>query len=180
MNQIFSAIEFAAHAHNGQLRKGTNTPYIVHPIGVMQILLQYTNNPNVICAGILHDTLEDTPTTESDIQSAFGDRILELVQAASEPDKSLSWQQRKDHTIEYLRTVTDIDILLVCCADKLHNVQSMLCAYEQCGDDLWKRFNRGYDYQKWYYTSLAEIFMRHANKSELFSEFNQTVKKLFL
>ncbi len=116
MQQIFDAIDFAVRAHNGQFRKGTNIPYIVHPIGVMQKLLQYTNNTDVVCAGILHDTLEDTQTTEQDIKNQFGNHILELVKAVSEPDKSLSWIERKKHTIEYLNNINDTDILMVCCA----------------------------------------------------------------
>lgn len=92
LNRIDFAIEFAAYAHRNQLRKGTEIPYISHPFGVGMILLEAKCNEEVIIAGLLHDTLEDTETTEDDIHSRFGSEVLRLVQGASEPDKHLSWE----------------------------------------------------------------------------------------
>lgn len=56
---INEAIEFAAKAHEGQLRKGTKKPYIVHPIEVSEIVSAMTDDEEVICAAVLHDTIED-------------------------------------------------------------------------------------------------------------------------
>ena len=61
--KIHNAIIFASIKHQNQKRKGTNLPYIVHPMEVMQILTENGCSENVIVAGILHDTLEDTDTT---------------------------------------------------------------------------------------------------------------------
>ena len=57
-DNIFKAIEFAQLAHKGQYRKGTKLPYIIHPLGVMEILLRENASEEVVIAGILHDTLE--------------------------------------------------------------------------------------------------------------------------
>ena len=79
---IHDAIIFAAKKHQNQKRKGTNLPYIVHPMEVMQILTENGCNENVIVAGILHDTLEDTDTKPEEIEAEFGKDILELVLTA--------------------------------------------------------------------------------------------------
>src|SRR5665648_63541 len=100
---IKKAIRFAILAHKEQTRKGTDFQYIEHPVHVGILLSGIGANPPVIAAGILHDTLEDTVVTESDILREFGDEVLQLVKAASEPDKSLPWKARKEHTIESLK-----------------------------------------------------------------------------
>jgi len=99
---IFKAIEFAAKAHAGQYRKGTRVPYLVHPLNVAKILIDSGCSDVVAVAGILHDTVEDTPITLDEIRKHFGQAVAELVAGASEPDKSDTWENRKKHTIEYL------------------------------------------------------------------------------
>lgn len=155
MSKIDQAIEFAAAAHRRQYRKGTEIPYISHPFGVAIILQEAKCKEAVVIAGLLHDTLEDTDTTEEDIRSRFGEEVLRLVQGASEPDKQASWEERKSHTLAFLRTA-DLDLRQLACADKLHNLRSMRRDAEAVGDALWTKFKRGYEQQKWYYTGLAE------------------------
>ena len=164
---IFQALRFATNAHSGQFRKSTKIPYIVHPIDVMQRLIQCDASTEAIVAGIfLHDTLEDTPTTADELSAIFGDRITDLVQGASEPDKSLSWEERKEHTLCVLQNTDDIELLMVVCADKLSNISSIAADLKIYGDILWTRFNRGFEQQKWYYISLAKIFAKHTDKSK--------------
>ncbi|MBO4728385.1 MAG: HD domain-containing protein, partial [Spirochaetaceae bacterium] len=105
MNKIQEAIIFATLAHEGQKRKGTDIPYIVHPMEVMQILTECHCNDDVIIAGILHDTLEDTKTVPADIEKKFGSAVLKLVQSESE-DKSKTWKERKQNTIDELKTAS--------------------------------------------------------------------------
>lgn len=178
-DKIFSALCFATNAHTGQFRKSTQIPYIVHPIDVMQRLIKCGASTDAIVAGILHDTLEDTPTSADDLRTVFGNRITDLVIGASEPDKSLSWPERKQHTIDALRETSDIEQLLVICADKLSNVSSIAADFQTCGTAVWSRFNRGYADQKWYYMSLAEIFAKHAKENALFAEYVATATSLF-
>ena len=178
-DKLFSALKFAAHAHMGQYRKGTSIPYLVHPVSVMQYLIKNNAPADAVIAGVLHDTLEDTATTPAQLRATFGDRVTELVIGASEPDKSLSWHERKAHTLATLSQTSDIAQLMVCCADKLHNVTCTLNDYKQYGDAVWERFNRGYLDQKWYYTSLADIFARHTSASAIFSDYIAVVRELF-
>ncbi|MCK5683295.1 HD domain-containing protein, partial [bacterium] len=81
---IFKAIEFATKAHSGQYRKGSLVPYIIHPIRVCKILINYNCGEIVASAGVLHDVLEDTPRTRKDITKSFGSKICTLVETVSE------------------------------------------------------------------------------------------------
>lgn len=157
MNKIQRAVLFAAKKHATQLRKGTNVPYIVHPIGVMESLMFAEASENAIVAGILHDTLEDTNTTYEELVKNFGTRIANIVRACSETDKSQPWQNRKNATIRALRKCDDMDVLAVVFADKLHNLSSIYRDWQRISDDVWKRFNRGRDSQMWYYGEICKI-----------------------
>ncbi len=95
---IDKAIQFAAIAHEGQYRKGTNIPYIIHPVSVGFLLQSIGCDEEVIVAGLLHDTVEDTDTELDDIKREFGERVASLVFSASEPDKTLTWEERKIHS----------------------------------------------------------------------------------
>lgn len=84
-------------------RKGTDIPYISHPCAVGMILQKAGCSEEVVIAGILHDTLEDTETTERDLLDRFGPVVLEIVKGCSEPDKGASWEERKQHTLDELK-----------------------------------------------------------------------------
>lgn len=179
--QVFKAIEFATKAHYGQFRKGTKLPYILHPLGVAKILIEHDCSEEIVVAGILHDIVEDTSTTLKDINENFGVQVAELVEALSEPDKSDNWENRKQHTIDYLK-IAPIEVLLISCADKLHNVRAIREDYARNGEALWSRFNRPKTKQKWYYQALAEVFIsrREGETSKtLFSEFQLEVNEVF-
>ena len=153
-NQIHEAITFAARKHAGQVRKGTDTPYIAHPMEVMQILLaEKSCSEDVIIAGILHDTLEDTDTTPAEILDRFGEDVLKIVASESE-DKSKSWKERKQFTTDHLAGAS-MEAKLVCCADKLSNLRSMASDKETVGDKLWERFKAGKSDVEWYYRGIA-------------------------
>jgi (p)ppGpp synthase/HD superfamily hydrolase len=76
---ILKAVEFARKAHEGQLRKYTNEPYVFHPINVGFILTTVTDDPDIISAGILHDVIEDTKVTGPDVFNSFGVRVTKFV-----------------------------------------------------------------------------------------------------
>lgn len=154
MNRIHEAIIFAARKHAGQTRKGTDNPYITHPMEVMQILTAENCHENVIIAGILHDVLEDTDAAPADILKLFGEDVLKIVIAESE-DKSKSWKERKQTTISHLGGACS-DVKMVCLADKLSNLRSMAADRESAGEKLWERFNAKKDDIEWYYRKIFE------------------------
>lgn len=180
-DMIFDAIEYAARAHREHYRKGTRIPYIIHPISVAKVLIEYDCAEDIIVAGILHDAVEDTEVTLEEIRSSFGEKVAALVAAVSEPDKSDTWENRKRHTLEQLRTAP-MDVLLLSCADKLDNIRSIKEDYERFGEAVWKRFRRAKDSQQWYYRALADVFLKRAAGepwATLFRQFNYEVRQVF-
>ena len=151
-NQIEEAIEVAAEAHHGQYRKGTSTPYITHPYAVGLILMEAGCTEVVIIAGILHDTVEDTDLTLDFIRERFGDAVANIVEGCSE-NKGLRWRARKTERIEALRTASP-EVCTVTCADKLHNLRTIISEYDDIGDSVWDRFHGGVEDQAWYYRSV--------------------------
>jgi len=89
------AITEAAIAHGDQKRNGKSTPYIAHPFSVGMILSQAGYSVDLVVAGILHDTLEDTNLSVERIEDLFGAHVASIVQGCTEPDRSLSWRLRK-------------------------------------------------------------------------------------
>src|SRR5438552_18238482 len=106
------ALDFAAKAHAAvnQERKGTDFPYIAHPIRVAEILDRFECDEDAIVAGFLHDTVEDANVTADELSAAFGQRVATLVTAVSEPDKSLPSKTRKEQTIEHLEQENDPEV----------------------------------------------------------------------
>lgn len=178
MDIIEKAIIFAANAHRNQVRKSTTIPYITHPFTVGMLLKDAKCSDEVIAAGILHDTLEDTATTYVELVEQFGTHVANLVQSASETDKSLSWEVRKQHTIQQLK-VADPEAIQVITADKLHNLKSIQTDLEQHGDDVWNRFNRGKRDQQWYYSSIVKVLKPREKEFKLITELERVVKEIF-
>lgn len=177
MTLIDEAIAFAAHAHRKQTRKGTKIPYISHPYAVGMILQKAGCKEEVVAAGILHDTLEDTKTTREQLLERFGPTVLEIVEGCSEPDKEASWEERKQHTLDYLRTAP-LEVRLVACADKLHNIRSVARDLEKHGEETWERFKRGRDRQQWYYAGLVDS-LGHASRFQLLEQLQEAVALVF-
>lgn len=182
VSKLYQALDFALKYHGQvlQVRKATNTPYIIHPVGVMQILLKYTDDVEIIQAGILHDIIEDTNGTAEDIEKAFGTKVKNLVLSASEPEHdTLDWEERKRHTIDYVANEAPIEALYVICADKLHNFSTIIEDYLSLKDDVWKKFNRGKESQRWYYESMSEAILNRDKNNPLFQEFYNLVHHFF-
>lgn len=178
MNIVDKAIVFAAKVHRNQVRKGTDIPYITHPFAVGMMLQRANCSEEVIAAGILHDTLEDTDTTFEELKDEFGLRIAILVQSASEQDKSLPWEVRKQHTIEHIKDAS-LEELQVIVADKLHNLQTIHKDLDVMGDAIWQRFNRGKREQHWYYSSIVKALSRRKREFPLIGDLEEEVKAVF-
>jgi len=182
--RLIHAIDFATIAHKGDFRKGTDIPYITHPYAVGMLLMQHGCDEDVIIAGLLHDVEEDTDFGLDDIEMRFGKSVRDIVAGCSEqkrfPDNTeIPWEVRKQHTIDHLPAAS-MAIKLVACADKLHNITSMLKDYDNCGEKLWERFNKGHEDQKWYFQSLAKVFTEgETGTHSLTVAFTEAVTKLF-
>jgi len=185
---IEKALRTAFSCHNKQKRKGNGAPYIVHILDVAGLLLsEPLVSENVIIAGILHDTLEDTSYTAEQLKDDFGSDILELVLSATEPDKDsttskeqkrLTWKQRKQHTLDICQTATN-DQLLVSLADKLSNLKSIKDDLIIMGDAIWSYFNAPKTDIYWYFKEFGNITGQRIGNTRLFVLYDKLLKEVF-
>lgn len=165
MNIKEEAMRFAIGAHKGQVRKNEkDKPMVIHPISVGKLLEEYGYDDGVVCAGYLHDVVEDTKYTIEDIKDNFGTDIANLVLNASEKDKSLSWEERKTRTIEEVKNLP-IRSKLVICADKINNLEDLMLKFEKNGKRDFSAFKRGEDKQKWYYTNVYKSLINNEDEN---------------
>lgn len=179
------AVAFAARAHEGQKRKGTDMPYIVHPIEVAAICARLTDDQATIMAGVLHDVVEDTDATFEEIEAKFGIEVASIVAGESE-DKlaslppSSTWRQRKQATIDHIRAAGSMGELIVCLADKLSNMRSIRHDYAVLGKELWSRFNMDDPRQHaWYYQSLADALNPRLGDTLEWRELEELIREVF-
>ena len=135
----------------------------------------------LMIAGVLHDTVEDTDTTFDEIRERFGTDVAKLVASNSE-DKSKSWDERKQHTIDELANANERVKKLIL-ADKLANIRAIAQDYEKLGDSLWDRFNAPKEKQAWYYSGILDAiydlqFISECEKA--YWEFTELYKDVFV
>src|SRR5215471_7019361 len=125
---IRKAWEFCVQHHKGQLR-ASGEPYIVHPLEVAEVLAEMKLDATAIAAGLLHDAVEDTPATSETIAAEFGDQVAHIVEGVTKIDK-IQFANREDRQAENVRKmllamVTDIRVVLIKLADRLHNMRTL-------------------------------------------------------
>jgi guanosine-3',5'-bis(diphosphate) 3'-pyrophosphohydrolase len=123
---VLEALAFAAEKHRDQRRKDSDaSPYINHPIALANVLANEGGvfDPEVLCAALLHDTLEDTATTRAELDAAFGARIRSIVEEVTD-DKSLPKAERKRLQIEHAASISR-EAQLVKLADKVCNLRDL-------------------------------------------------------
>ena len=126
---LISAIAFAAEKHRTQRRKDAEaSPYINHPIALANVLANEggIEDPVVLCAAVLHDTLEDTETTAAELEALFGSEVTAIVLEVTD-DKSLEKHVRKQRQIEHAPHASP-RAKLVKLADKICNLRDILAA----------------------------------------------------
>lgn len=173
-DKINLALKIAAKAHQGQNRKGTDIPYISHPVAVGMIISQYTNDEATIITGILHDILEDVNPaiySEADMRRDFGNEITDIVKDVSEPKTAgqpkLPWKDRKENYLKRLGNSYYIEAYIVATADKIHNLTDILKDYDQFGDKIWHRFNASKQDILWYYRAVFDLIRNEPVPIEL-------------
>ena len=128
INQIKKAYDRAYELHDGQFRK-SGEPYIIHPLNVACILAELHCGPDTICAGLLHDVVEDTPVTKEEIAKEFGSEIAEIVDGVTKVGQlkftSFEEKQATNHQHMLLAMARDIRVVIVKLADRLHNIRTL-------------------------------------------------------
>lgn len=177
-------LQYAAQQHAGQVRKGTDIPYIVHPVAVAETLARHHLAAEVVYAGLLHDVLEDTGVTGSELTEQFGPRVATLVQAVSEVKNDNDggerpWAVRKAEQIAHLQTA-ELDVVCLKAADVLHNLASIRRDLLTVGDSVWERFKVGKADQVAYYTKLVQMLVKALDEHALGRELQIALAELLI
>jgi len=167
---VEQALRLAAAAHEGQTRKGSDIPYITHPVQVMLLLERFDfNEDQILAAALLHDVVEDTHITEAELRKDFPPEVIDWVKALSEEKKSDTgsqhpWETRKQHHIEQI-AAAPFEARAIALADKLHNLETMRYDLRLFADSenlaaqttaFWNRFNAPLERMQWYYETMIE------------------------
>ncbi|MDD2296294.1 MAG: RelA/SpoT family protein [Sphaerochaetaceae bacterium] len=126
--RIREAAVFAAKAHGNQKRQ-SGEPYIIHPYAVAEILISIRMDVDTVVAGLLHDTLEDTPVTYENLVEKFGKTIADLVEGETKISalKAKNKSQQEAETIRkmFFAMSEDVRVIIIKLADKLHNMRTL-------------------------------------------------------
>lgn len=174
------AVRFATEAHHGTERRGKGYPYIIHPMEAVSIVATLTNDPEMLAAAMLHDTVEDTSATIEQIRELFGERVASLVQHETAPlPDDAPWRTRKEAQLAQLARAPH-DSKVVALGDKLSNMRALAADYQSIGDQLWSRFHapNGKDDIAWYYHSLSEV-LSDLSETLAYQEFKDIINKIF-
>lgn len=186
-SRFVRAVELASQWHAKQKRKGTKVPYIAHLLGVASLVLEAGGDEELAIAALLHDALEDQPEVASlaRIREEFGPRVALVVERCTDGRPGIkrhagNWKPRKRDYLSKLGKSRSRDVLLVSCADKLHNARAILLDLRRDPGRTWQRFNvKSPADQIWYYESLAEIFDRRIREPRwLPEELKRTVAEI--
>lgn len=145
-------------------RKALDLPYIVHPMAVFVILSEYTEDEDILIAGLLHDITEGTPEyTYEQIEQDFNARVREIVEtnaldmSINGPNTAETWEMRKGDLLDRLLTGSD-EARIVFAADKIHNLRSLIAEKKKLGDALWTRIGISRDAILYSYGMILSSF----------------------
>ncbi len=180
--QYEEALQVAAVAHRQQMRKGSDLPYLVHPIHVSVILLRHGFPTEVAVAGLLHDVVEDQGYALADIEDRFGSQVRGIVEALSEEKldsrgEKRAWKLRKREALQQAREASR-QAVAVKAADVLHNAHSFIRDLGREGPEMWDHFNRGPLPQLDHYYKVLELVEERLGGHPLAAELADAVDKL--
>jgi (p)ppGpp synthase/HD superfamily hydrolase len=180
--RLIQALQAAAELHRGQIRKGTEFPYLTHLLGTCSIALEFGANEDQAIAALLHDVIEDVEPTERARAAVaeFGPEVLRIVEACTDSDvhPKPPWNERKKQYLGHLHEA-DHAILLVSASDKLNNARAIVTDLHRVGPAVWDRFTADHEDKLWYYRSLVEAFRRNpAHEPALIDELDRVVTEM--
>ncbi len=173
--RIEQAIRAAAVLHRDQNRKGSMPfPYVTHLVSVAFILLDYTDDEDIIVAALLHDTIEDTDYTLDELEEDFGGKVRELVETLSEPkqvgERRLSWSDRKREYAKQLKKGPK-EAVMIAAADKAHNFRTTVEEYYEDHARFLQDFGKNLDERLEMYQTIANVINNRLD-GPLLNEFN--------
>ena len=182
MTLVSEAMLFAARAHDGMLRKGTNIPYIVHPAEVAAIAATMTEDENVLAAALLHDVMEDCGVTQAQLVQQFGERVAQLVRSETQErcgDPRETWLVRKQSAVERIAEAGR-ETKIIALSDKLSNMRAIHRDYDRDGERLFFKFHQ-HDkaLHAWYYRSLAALLESELGDTLAWKELTEHIAYVF-
>ena len=182
MTLVTQAAVFAAHAHDGATRKGSQIPYIVHPMEAAVIAATLTDDPHVVAAAMLHDVMEDCGVSFEELRARFGERVATLVRDESQsegPESRASWGRRKREAVRRLARGSR-DAKIICLSDKLSNMRAIFQDVGREGDAVFLRFNQHDKRQHaWYYRSCAALMEGELGRTLAWQELSGLIAQVF-
>lgn len=192
---VKKVIEMAKDAHDGDLRKNTDEPYILHVLRVGMTLYKLDASEYVIAGGVLHGVLEHTGWSKDDLAKRLNEifapstvrMIIGYVTATIEYfEGKISWEKRKEIFLRR-QVITSDDALLIIFADKLDILESLATDYQKRGEDIWQtlstQHNSSCRERHEHYAGLYQLFRaRFASKDKIwpfFDEYERHLKILF-
>ena len=186
--RFMEALQWSAWAHQGQLRKGAQIPYISHPMAVAGLVIEHGSSEDQVIAALLHDVVEDQGGLDALelIRQRFGPCVADIVKGCSDdaPARGVPkkpWRERKETYLDHLGKASS-DILLVSLADKVHNLRTIVSDLREYGEETWDRFTAKKQGSVWYYEQLLAIFEQACNLRKiprsLFAEFNASMNEI--
>jgi len=154
------ALRLAARSHREHTRKGSDVPYITHPLSVALILSRAgIDDDKILAAALLHDAVEDTECSLEELGGEFPAEVADYVEALSERKRdesghAIPWRQRKEEHLARV-AVAEVPVRAIALADKLHNLGTMLYDLDTSGN-LWERFNAPPGEIIWYHREMIE------------------------
>lgn len=174
--KIKDAIRFSTKTHEvyqKQKRKGKDIPYITHPLTVGLILASAGAVEDVIVAGVLHDTIEDSPiakkVTSPMLTERFGQNVVKLVLSVTEQNRELSWEDRKQEALEHVKSFSHESILLKS-ADIIANTSELIDDFRVEGVTTFERFNAPKGKIIGHYISMINAIMIKMPENPLFED----------
>ena len=151
-------LQIAVVAHRDQVRRGSDVPYIVHPLMVARIVEEAGFDEITVAAALLHDVIEDTPITLNELGMRCDGNIASIVAACTEiktdpQGQPIPWEDRKREHLQRLRRSARTEVRAVMLADKLDNLRSIK-RHLRAGQPVWENFHATRDRVLWYYETM--------------------------
>jgi (p)ppGpp synthase/HD superfamily hydrolase len=176
---IRDALETAQVAHAGQIRNGSGgMPYIEHPMAVAELLAEHgVEDDEVLAAALLHDVVEDSYMTVTDLRQRFGERVAALVDALSDDESIGSYRERKDEHRGRVAAAAG-DALAIYGADKLTNIGTLRRTYATEGEAVAAEFKVPLDLKLEVWEADLELLERLAPQLPFLGELAAEISRM--
>ena len=156
-DEVWRAANYAATAHETQIRKLSGNHFIEHPFEVLELVRGVTNHIPTLQAAILHDTVEDTTVTFDDLRAQFGAETELIVWGVTKDETIKEKPKQKRAYLHRLRFEAPEASVIVALADKLHNLTDLIDNYALLGNEMWSHFSASPEGQIEWFRAVLEI-----------------------